>query len=117
MNTTLPGDLTSIRRLLNGLMGAHFEWETPTAQKRHSDEFGDVIEVGEMYLKRSIGTAYDQVVKLSQRSAQKILHSLLEFNPAGRALVEGLAAERERRFRDSLRRGGDALSASTNSQT
>lgn len=67
-------------------------WETPTAQKRHADLFGDAIAPGEMYFRRRYAGRGD-VLKLSLRSMERLLFAVVAINP-------WLAEAGERRCRE-----------------
>jgi len=61
----------------NCLNGDWERWETPVARKQHCDLFGDTVDIGEVYFKKQVGQAFDQVVKVSIRSMAKILYVAL----------------------------------------
>lgn len=99
-------------KLLNALHDEYMQWEWTTARKKHTDLFGDIIEEREDYLKRSTGPAYDELLKLSQRSAERMLDALFDYNHIGTSLCERIAAERDRRHMEAMKSAVDALDKS-----
>ena len=53
---------------INALGSPYSTWNLTQARKTHTDEFGQVIETGEHYYKKSSGPAYHNEVKLSEKS-------------------------------------------------
>ena len=53
---------------INALGSEYHPWKVTQARKNHTDEFGQVIETGEDYYKKSSGPAFDDDVKLSKKS-------------------------------------------------
>ena len=53
---------------LNALGSEYEPWKVTQARKKHTDEFGEVIEIGDDYYKKSSGQAFDVNVKLSKKS-------------------------------------------------
>jgi len=53
---------------INALGNEYQPWKVTQARKNHTDEFGQVIETGEDYYKKSSGPAFDDDVKLSKKS-------------------------------------------------
>lgn len=79
--------------LLNVLLNPYSQWQYTTARKKHEDLFGVPIKEGEVYLKRSCGAAYDDVIKLSRESMDKFIYCL--FN--GDFFIQGLAEQIQRK--------------------
>ena len=52
---------------LNALGSEYEPWKVTQARKKHTDEFGEVIEIGDDYYKKSSGQAFDDNVKLSKK--------------------------------------------------
>src|SRR5207247_10161652 len=95
--------------LLNAINDEYNQWQWTRARKIHKDQFGDLIEEGEEYLKRSTGPAYDQVLKMSQRSAERLLDVLFTYNHVGKSLCEHVKANRDRRHDAEMGRMVKAL--------
>ena len=56
-------------------------------RKEHEDLFGETILPGEDYLKRKTGPAWDNSVKLSQLSVERVFLSIFDDNPELRKLA------------------------------
>ena len=80
-------DLARMVGLLNGLMPEFFPFRWTKARKEHEDLFGETILPGEDYLKRKTGPAWDNSVKLSQLSVERVFLSIFDDNPELRKLA------------------------------
>lgn len=76
---------------LNGL--SMYNWETPTARKKHIDEFGVEIKVGEKYFKRKTGSAGFEFVAMSRASMEKIVYAVVYSSPPAEMNCEKLRKE------------------------
>ena len=98
--------------LLQGLNGALGQAEMPvfqwtTARKQHEDLFGDIIQIGEEYLRRTRpGLGWDQEIKLSIRSMDRLI---LAIHSPGSPL-DVFLQEMKDRPNKILRRHADAAS-------
>src|SRR5262245_36584565 len=75
---------------LDSFQGEYSQWQTPCAQKEHTDEFGDHIKRNETYFKLQVGGAFDAVIKLSRRSMDKLLFVVVQRSPLLRHFADEL---------------------------
>lgn len=64
--------------LLNALLNPYMQWQGVVARKDHEDLFGVTIKQYEVYFKRIHGQAYDDVIKISCESMDKIIYALFD---------------------------------------
>ena len=87
---------------LNALGNPYFSWSTTQARKDHIDEFGDNIDTNDMYYKRSLGGSFDNVIKLSRDSMEKLLYCVFSGGGALEALGDLALERQEQQMRDAL---------------
>lgn len=92
-------ELANMVGLLNGLMPESFPFRWIKAPKEHEDLFGETISTGEDYLKRKTGPAWDNSVKLSQLSVERVFLSIFDDNPGLRKLAQQVNEQRQERIR------------------
>ena len=63
---------------INAFASEYSPWKFTHARKEHQDLFGAVINPGEYYFKHGSGPAFDNVVKLSALSMEKLCFALFE---------------------------------------
>ena len=63
---------------INAFASEYSPWKYTHARKEHQDLFGDVIKPGEYYFKHGSGPAFDDVIKLSAPSMEKLCFALFE---------------------------------------
>jgi len=63
---------------INAFASEYSPWKFTHARKEHQDLFGDVIKPGEYYFKHGSGPAWDNVIKLSASSMEKLCFALFE---------------------------------------
>ena len=63
---------------INAFASEYSPWKFTHARKEHQDLFGDVIKPGEYYFKHGSGPAFDDVIKLSALSMEKLCFALFE---------------------------------------
>lgn len=88
-------------KLLDCLMGVtneYAQWSPTKANKEHDDFWGDTIKRGEIYYKRCYGRTYDDIIKLSERSMDKLLFAIFAGNPDLKILGEHINKERFERL-------------------
>lgn len=78
---------------LNAFTSTMFPWRLVQARKQHEDIFGETIKDREMYFKIEAGQAFDNVIKVSQGSMDKLVFVLFRTSPmledlAGRILKD-----------------------------
>ena len=75
-------------------------WKFTHARKEHQDLFGEVIKPGEHYFKCQRGPAFDDVVKLSALSMEKLCFALFESAVFLKPLANQILKQRQRRMFD-----------------
>lgn len=88
---------------LNGL--GMYNWETPVARKRHTDEFGVHIEVGEQYFRRKTGSSGNSYLAMSRSSMEKLVFAVVYSSPPAEMNCEKLRKELGFPLPSELRRG------------
>jgi len=63
---------------INAFASEYSPWKFTHARKEHQDLFREVIKPGEYYFKHGGGPAFDDVVKLSALSMEKLCFALFE---------------------------------------
>ena len=86
----------------NSFYSAAGDWKPTQARKKHEDEFGNNIEIGDVYFKKSICRFSNYDLKLSKKSIDVLFGLLFEEPSSFNALGEELAKERRKEFRDSI---------------
>jgi hypothetical protein len=71
-----------------------FQWTK--ARKEHEDLFVETISIGEDYLRRKTGPAWDNSVKLSQLSVERVILSVFDGKPELRKLAQHLNEQRQK---------------------
>ena len=90
--------------LLNAFMTRYGQWNRQTANKDHTDEFGDLVKRGEHYYSRQIGGGFGDVSKVSAGSMEKVLRIVFQANGAGLGLAKELLKEKDDAMLDVARR-------------
>src|SRR5439155_18285853 len=83
---------------INAFASEYSPWKFTHARKEHRDLFGDVIKPGEYYFKHGSGPAFDDVIKLSAPSMEKLCFALFESAIDSLASV-GMLVTEAKRFR------------------
>ena len=91
-------ELRELVEKLNALYSDFYQWRFTTARKKHQDEFGDEIAEGEVYFKREYGSAWDEVLKLSRGSMEKMLYCVFNGNFRLEKICEELVKEKRKRL-------------------
>jgi hypothetical protein len=63
---------------INAFASDYSGWKFTHARKEHQDLFGEIIKPGEYYFKHGSGPAFDDVIKLSALSMEKLCFALFE---------------------------------------
>ena len=74
-------------------IGRGIHWDTPKANKRHVDLFGDSIGYRELYFRKQPGGPFGDAIKLSRRSMEKLLYSVVEQMPLLQRLGDRMIEE------------------------
>ena len=93
-------------RLLNRTYEYPFQWISQRSQKEHIDQFGRPINNGETYWHMRMGGSYNNDLKLSQASMERLLFVL--FAPQPKWELDSIAARQQemqkvRNIMDELR--------------
>jgi len=89
-------------KMLDAISDQMLPWQETKARKEHVDLFGDLIRPGEYYFKRSTGSGFVEVVKLSQASMDRVLYALFAGNLRLQRIAEYLIQEQLNKMRDAL---------------
>jgi hypothetical protein len=104
-----PFDVDELLGRFNALFGGWNEWRPTSARKEHQDLFGEVICDGEIYYKRQMGPAWDDVIKLSRLSMERLLYAVFY----GNSRLENIAARIEQAEQSRLQEEHDLCSPLT----
>ena len=91
---------------LNALGSEYEPWKVTQARKKHTDEFGEVIEIGDDYYKKSSGQAFDDNVKLSKKSMGRFSYLYFMNSNALENIADKVIKERN----EKLQRGVNSIS-------
>src|SRR6266545_4162877 len=83
---------------LNAFASEYSPWKFTHARKEHQDLFGDVIKPGEYYFKHGSGPAFDDVIKLSAPSMEKLCFALFESAGFLRPIADQILKQRQKRM-------------------
>lgn len=76
-------------------------WRKTQARKDHVDEFGDRVVDGESYFKREYGPAWDDVLKLSRTSIEKLLFCVFSGNFGLQGMCDRLIDDQQRQLAEA----------------
>ena len=85
---------------INAFASEYSPWKFTHARKEHQDLFGDVIKPGKYYFKHGSGPAFDDVIKLSAPSMEKLCFALFESAVFLKPLANQILEQRQRRMFD-----------------
>ena len=91
-------ELRELVEKLNASYSDFAEWKFTKARKEHKDEVGDKIAEGEYYFKRQHGPAWDDVLKLSRDSMEKMLFCIFDGNFRLQRYCEDLVEEKRKKL-------------------
>ena len=83
---------------INALASKYSPWKFTHARKEHQDLFGAVINPGEYYFKHGSGPGFDNVVKLSALSMEKLCFALFESAVFLRLIADQILKQRQKRM-------------------
>ena len=83
---------------LNAFASEYSPWKFTHARKEHQDLFGAVIKPGEYYFKHGSGPAFDDVVKLSALSMEKLCFALFESAVFLKPIADQILEQRQKRM-------------------
>ena len=82
---------------LNAFASEYSPWKFTHARKEHQDLFGAVIKPGEYYFKHGSGPAFDDVIKLSALSMEKLCFALFESTVFLKPIADRILKQRQKR--------------------
>ena len=85
---------------INAFASEYSPWKFTHARKEHQDLFGDVIKPGEYYFKHGSGPAFDDVIKLSASSMEKLCFAVFESAVFLKPLADRILEKRQKRMFD-----------------
>ena len=83
---------------INAFASEYSPWKFTHARKEHQDLFGDVIKPGEYYFKHGSGPAFDDVIKLSAPSMEKLCFALFESAVSLKPIADQILEQRQKRM-------------------
>jgi len=83
---------------INAFASEYSPWKYTHARKEHQDLFGDVIKPGEYYFKHGSGPAFDDVIKLSAPSMEKLCFALFESALLLKPIADQILKQRQKRM-------------------
>jgi len=83
---------------INAFASDYSRWKFTHARKEHQDLFGEVIKPGEYYFKHGSGPAFDDVIKLSALSMEKLCFALFESAIFLRPLADQILKRRQKKM-------------------
>ena len=83
---------------INAFASEYSPWNLTHARKEHQDLFGDVIKPGEYYFKHGSGPAFDDVIKLSALSMEKLCFALFESAIFLKPLANQILKQRQKKM-------------------
>ena len=83
---------------INAFASDYSPWKFTHARKEHQDLFGEVIKPGEHYFKYERGPAFDDVVKLSALSMEKLCFALFESAVFLKPIADQILERRQKRM-------------------
>ena len=83
---------------INAFASDYSPWKFTHARKEHQDLFGAVIKPGEYYFKHGSGPAFDDVIKLSALSMEKLCFALFESAVFLKPIADQILEQRQKRM-------------------
>ena len=83
---------------INSFASDYSGWKFTHARKEHQDLFGDVIKPGDYYFKHGSGPAFDDVMKLSALSMEKVCFALFESTVFLKPIADRILKQRQKRM-------------------
>ena len=85
---------------INAFASEYSPWKFTQARKEHQDLFGEVINPGEYYFKHGSGPAFDDVIKLSASSMEKLCFAVFESAVFLKPMADRILEKRQKRMFD-----------------
>jgi hypothetical protein len=73
-------------------------WKVTHARREHQDWFGEVIKEGDHYFKYGRGPAFDEAIKLSALSMEKLCFALFESAVFLKPIADQILKQRQKRM-------------------
>jgi hypothetical protein len=83
---------------INAFASEYSPWKLTHARIEHQDLFGEVIRAGEYYFRYERGPAFDDVVKLSLSSMEKLCFALFESAVSLKPIADQILEQRQKRM-------------------
>src|SRR6266567_6406664 len=83
---------------INAFASDYAGWKFTHARKEHQDLFGEIIKPGEYYFKHGSGPAFDDVIKLSALSMEKLCFALFESATFLKPIADQILKQRQKRM-------------------
>ena len=83
---------------INAFASDYSPWKFTHARKEHQDLFGEIIKPGEYYFKHGSGPAFDDVIKLSALSMEKLCFALFESAVFLKPIADQILKQRQKRM-------------------
>jgi hypothetical protein len=83
---------------INAFASEYSPWKLTHARIEHQDLFGDVIKPGEYYFKHGSGPAFDDVIKLSASSMEKLCFAVFESAVFLKPMADRILEKRQKRM-------------------
>ena len=104
------GELSEMFKKFAVLSDRMQPWQETKARKEHVDLFGEKIYPGQYYFKRTLGPSFHNVVKLSQKSLDRVLFALFAGNTKLRHIAEYLQERQLEEMREAFSKVTNPLS-------
>ena len=85
---------------INAFASEYSPWKLTHARIEHQDLFGDLIKPGEYYFKHGSGPAFDDVIKLSASSMEKLCFAVFESAVFLKPMADRILEKRQKRMFD-----------------
>ena len=83
---------------INAFASDYSGWKFTHARKEHQDLFGEIIKPGEYYFKHGSGPGFDDVIKLSALSMEKLCFALFESAVLLKPIADQILKQRQKRM-------------------
>jgi len=83
---------------INAFTSEYSPWKFTQARREHQDLFGEVIKQGDHYFKYGRGPAFDDVIKLSALSMEKLCFALFESAIFLKPIADQILKQRQKKM-------------------
>ncbi len=80
----------------------YFPWRESTARKEHIDEYGETIQINDVFYKRDYGPRANEVFKMSESSMEKLLYLLFHKNHKLQAMGQDLVDKKRKAMQEAV---------------